>query len=165
MLIIIQQKIRYSMPENSGIPANPCAIPMVNGLRMAPAKPKAAATNTMQTPVMESYPMEMAMGTSIMVKAMVSSLMPNTAPNTLKRSMMEVIIKLSTPILRNIRLFSSRRAFRKKPTVPISNALLSLTIQKAPPIIRINMMISALSTKPSKNADKTCQVCGILSTC
>ena len=42
------------MPEKSGMPARPWAMPIVKGLRMAPAKPKAAATNTMQTPVMES---------------------------------------------------------------------------------------------------------------
>ena len=143
-----QQKSRYSMPENSGIPANPCAMPIVKGLRIAPAKPKAAATKTMQTPVIESYPIEIAIGTKTKQKAIVSSLMPKTAPNTLNNNIMANKSRLSTPIRRNRAYRSIPRAFRRKLTVPISKALLSLTIQKAPPIIKIKTIISALSTKP-----------------
>ena len=148
MLITNQQKIRYSIPEKSGIPASPCAIPIVNGLSMAPANPSPAATNTIQTPVIESYPIEIAIGTNTRQKAIVSSLIPNTAPNILNNNIMEVRRKFSTPIFRISGLLSIFRAFRRKLTVPISKALLSFTIQNAPPMIRIKTMMSALSTKP-----------------
>ena len=136
------------MPEKRGIPAKPCAIPIVKGFKIAPAKPNPAAIKTIHTPVMESYPIDIAIGTKTRQKAMVSSLIPNTAPNILKSSMMAVNKKLSMPILRRMGLFSILRAFRRKLTVPISNALLSFTIQNAPPMIRIKTMISALSTNP-----------------
>ena len=148
ILITNQQKMRYSIPEKSGIPASPCAIPIVNGLSIAPAKPSPAATNTIQTPVIESYPIEIAIGTSTRQKAIVSSLMPNTAPNILNSNIMEVSRKFSTPIFRISGFVSIFRAFRRKLTVPISKALLSFTIQNAPPIIRMKTIISALSTKP-----------------
>ena len=147
-LIIHQQTMRYSIPEKRGIPAKPCAIPIVKGFKIAPAKPSPAAIKTMHTPVMESYPIDIAIGTKTRQKAMVSSLIPNTAPNRLKSSMIAVNKKLSTPILRRIGLFSILRAFRRKLTVPISKALLSFTTQNAPPMIRIKTMISALSTNP-----------------
>ena len=121
------------MPEKRGIPAKPCAIPIVKGFKIAPAKP---------------YPIDIAIGTKTRQKAMVSSLIPNTAPNILKSSMMAVNKKLSMPILRRMGLFSILRAFRRKLTVPISNALLSFTIQNAPPMMRMKTMISALSTNP-----------------
>ena len=136
------------MPEKRGIPAKPCAIPIVKGFKIAPAKPNPAAIKTMHTPVMESYPIDIAIGTKTRQKAMVSSLIPNTAPNILKSSMMAVNKKLSMPILRRMGLFSILRAFRRKLTVPISNALLSFTIQNAPPMMRMKTMISALSTNP-----------------
>ena len=136
------------MPEKRGIPAKPCAIPMVKGFKIAPAKPNPAAIKTIHTPVMESYPIDIAIGTKTRQKAMVSSLIPNTAPNILKSSMMAVNKKLSMPILRRMGLFSILRAFRRKLTVPISNALLSFTIQNAPPMMRMKTMISALSTNP-----------------
>lgn len=131
-----------------GIPAKPCAIPIVKGFKIAPAKPNPAAIKTIHTPVMESYPIDIAIGTKTRQKAMVSSLIPNTAPNILKSSMMAVNKKLSMPILRRMGLFSILRAFRRKLTVPISNALLSFTIQNAPPMMRMKTMISALSTNP-----------------
>lgn len=136
------------MPEKRGIPAKPCAIPIVKGFKIAPAKPNPAAIKTIHTPVMESYPIDIAIGTKTRQKAMVSSLIPNTAPNILKSSMMAVNKKLSMPILRRMGLFSILRAFRRKLTVPISNALLSFTIQNAPPMMRMKTMISALSTNP-----------------
>ena len=136
------------MPEKRGIPAKPCAIPIVKGFKIAPAKPNPAAIKTIHTPVMESYPIDIAIGTKTRQKAMVSSLIPNTAPNILKSSMMAVNKKLSKPILRRMGLFSILRAFRRKLTVPISNALLSFTIQNAPPMMRMKTMISALSTNP-----------------
>ena len=144
----IQQNIRYSIPEKSGIPARPCAIPIVNGFSIAPANPNPAATKTMQTPVMESYPIEIAIGTSTRQNAMVSSLIPKTAPNMLNSSMMDVSRKFSTPILRKKRLLSILQVRCRKLTVPMSKALLSLTIQNAPPMIRMKTIISALSTNP-----------------
>ena len=54
MVSITQQMNLYPMPENKGMPAMPCAMPMVKGLSMAPEKPMCAATYTMQTPTMES---------------------------------------------------------------------------------------------------------------
>ena len=89
------------MPEKRGIPAKPCAIPIVKGFKIAPAKPNPAAIKTIHTPVMESYPIDIAIGTKTRQKAMVSSLIPNTAPNILKSSMMAVNKKLSMPILRS----------------------------------------------------------------
>jgi len=87
------------MPEKRGIPAKPCAIPIVKGFKIAPAKPNPAAIKTIHTPVMESYPIDIAIGTKTRQKAMVSSLIPNTAPNILKSSMIAVNKKLSMPIL------------------------------------------------------------------
>lgn len=91
--------MRYSIPENRGRFDKPCAIPTVKGFRKAPAKPRAAATKQSATPTIESYPIEIASGTNIMVKAMVSSLMPNTAPNKLKINIMPVSMILFTPNL------------------------------------------------------------------
>jgi hypothetical protein len=42
------------MPEKSGKSDKPCAMPMVNGLSNAPAKPSPAATKHIETPVIES---------------------------------------------------------------------------------------------------------------
>ena len=80
-----QQNIRYSNPENNGRSDKPCAMPIVKGFSTAPEKPIWAATYTMHSPVMESYPIDMASGTMMMTKASVSSLIPNTEPKRLKR--------------------------------------------------------------------------------
>ncbi|OPZ54032.1 MAG: hypothetical protein BWY89_01647 [Bacteroidetes bacterium ADurb.BinA012] len=45
---------RYSSPEKRGRSDKPCAIPMVKGLRKAPANPRAAATKQRETPTIES---------------------------------------------------------------------------------------------------------------
>lgn len=76
-------------------------------------------------PVIESYP---SRSPSVPVPGSEGdrlSLMPNTAPNILNSSMIEVSRKFSTPILRISGLLSIFRAFLRKLTVPISNALLS----------------------------------------
>jgi hypothetical protein len=39
---VAQTISRKPMPENGGSPAMPCATPIVNGLRKAPAKPAPA---------------------------------------------------------------------------------------------------------------------------
>ena len=44
--------------------------------------------------------MEMANGTKMTIKAMVSSLMPNTEPNKLNMTMMATISRLFTPTAR-----------------------------------------------------------------
>ena len=78
----------YSIPENKGTSDKLWAIPIVNGFNIAPAKPKPAATKHKQTPTIESYPMLIANGTKMITKAMVSSLIPKTAPKMLNTSMM-----------------------------------------------------------------------------
>jgi len=73
-------------------------MPIVNGLNIAPAKPKWAATYTRQSPVIESYPIDIANGTNIITKAIVSSLMPKIAPNALNNVIISTIMMLLTPI-------------------------------------------------------------------
>jgi hypothetical protein len=77
--------------------------------------------------------MEMAKGMMISVKAMVSSLMPNTDPNRLNKIMIMVMTMLFTPIFR---IHLRRSSFWVKPKnamMPVSMALLLFMIQKAPP--------------------------------
>jgi hypothetical protein len=42
------------MPENTGTPAMPCAMPTLKGFRNAAAKPTCEPTNGIATPVMLS---------------------------------------------------------------------------------------------------------------
>ena len=41
---IVHTRNLYSKPENRGSPERPCAMPMVNGLNIAPENPICAAT-------------------------------------------------------------------------------------------------------------------------
>ena len=141
----------------------PCAIPIVKGFKIAPAKPNPAATKTSETPTIESYPILIAKGTKIMVKAIVSSLMPKTAPKVLNISIIKVKIRLSTPINFTNLNFSSFLEYFKNERIPTSIALLSFIIQKAPPISKINAIMFDVFTKPSKRAEKICHVCAELS--
>ena len=125
---ISQQSMRYSNPENSGKSDKPCAMPMVNGFSTAPEKPMWAATYTMQSPVMESYPIEMANGTMIMTKARVSSLMPNTEPKRLKRIMTKEITTLFTPNDLISLCFSSPFVKFRNEKMPVSMARLLFII-------------------------------------
>ena len=65
---------------------------------MQPAKPSPAARKQRQTPVIESYPIEIAKGTNIATKAIVSSLIPKIAPNKENIIIITTIIRLFTPI-------------------------------------------------------------------
>ena len=154
----IHMNMRYSRPENSGRSDNPWAMPMVNGLRVAPAKPSPAAKKHMHIPTIESYPMLMARGTKMIMNAMVSSDIPNTDPKRLKRIIKRVMMILSMPShFMNLNL-SSRRATPRKAIIETSIALLSFIIQNAPPISSMNIIISDLATNPSNRAEKTCHV-------
>ena len=102
--------------------------------------------------------MEMASGTKIMTNAMVSSLMPNTAPNKLNINIIREMMMFSTPNLRNSLYLFSFNTLRRKDITPTSIAWLLLRIQNAPPTIKMKIIMSALSTNPSNNAENTCQV-------
>ncbi len=54
VVIISQTTIRYSIPENKGTSAIPCAIPIVKGFKNAPAKPAPAPIKGIATPVIVS---------------------------------------------------------------------------------------------------------------
>ena len=81
--------------------------------------------------------MRTAIGTKITTKAIVSSLMPMTAPKKLKQSMMRVTMILSTPSHRIALTPSTLLESRKNSAMATSRARLSLSIQKAPPIVRM----------------------------
>ena len=51
---IAQTIIRNPIPEKTGTPAMPCAIPTLKGFRNAAAKPTCEPTKGMATPVIES---------------------------------------------------------------------------------------------------------------
>ena len=93
-----QQIVLYSIPENICSPAIFWATPIVKGLSIAPANPTCAATYTIATPVMESYPIDMASGIIRTVKAIVSSLIPKTAPKVENNNIIKVRMMLFTPI-------------------------------------------------------------------
>ena len=163
-LITNQQTNLYSHPLNNGKSDIPCAIPIVNGLKIAPAKPRCAATYTRQSPVIESYPIDIASGTNIITKAMVSSLIPKMAPKALNNVIISTIMMLFTPIFcRNLR-FSSLLLKRRNEFIPAASARLSFRIQKLPPTSRMKAIIPACFLNPSKMEVKTCQVCGLAST-
>ncbi len=92
--------------------------------------------------------MEMARGTKMITKAMVSSLIPKTAPKKLNISIMVAIMILSIPKVRTSPYFSSEEECRIKERIPASMALLSFMIQKAPPKIKIKTMMLGERTKP-----------------
>ena len=123
-----QQNIRYSNPENNGRSDKPCAMPIVKGFSTAPEKPIWAATYTIHSPVMESYPIDMASGTMMMTKASVSSLIPNTEPKRLKRMMTKDITTLFTPSILISRCFSSPFVKFRNEKMPVSIARLLFII-------------------------------------
>ncbi len=57
-----------------------CAIPTVNGLKNAAAKPAAEPRNGIDVPTIESYPSRRASGMKMITNGMVSSAMPKTDP-------------------------------------------------------------------------------------
>ena len=102
----------------------------------------------MHTPTIESYPMEIASGTRITTKAIVSSLIPNMAPKRLNISIMRTITILLTPILARALFFSSLVTTPRNEKIPASIALLLFTTQKDAPITRMKQMIPACFVKP-----------------
>ena len=126
----------------------PCAMPIVKGFSVAPAKPTCAARYEMQTPVIESYPIDTAIGTKMTIKAIVSSLMPNTEPKTLNINIMTTSTKESTSTLASHFFCRHRRVKATNSLTPVSIALVLFNIQKAPPTISTNTMMPAFSTKP-----------------
>ena len=97
-------------------------MPIVKGFRMAPEKPTCAATYTMHSPTIESYPIEIASGMMMTTKASVSSLIPKMAPNKLNKRMTAAITRRSTPRRRKKAWRSARRAPRRKERMPTSIA-------------------------------------------
>ncbi len=93
---------------------------------------------------------------------MVSSLIPKTAPNRLKNSIITVKMILPAPNFDTILLWPILSVNLSSSFMATSIDLLSFIIQKAPPIISMKTMISALSTNPSKRAENTCHVWGLL---
>ena len=132
---------------------------MVKGLRKAPLKPTWAARYTIHKPVKESYPREIASGTSSGTKATVSSLIPNTAPKSEKSSITATITRLPTPPMRLKKGFPSRAELRlTKERMPLSIAPVAPTSENAAPVMRMKTMMGAWRTKPFIRAEKTCQV-------
>ncbi len=148
------------MPENNGTPASPCAIPTVNGFSIAPEKPTCAATYTIHSPVIESYPIDTASGTIIITNASVSSLIPNTAPNRLNITITNAMTTRSTPRRRIHPCRSSPCVNRRNAPIPASTARLLFITWNAPPIINKKAMIPACFSNPSSSDVNTCHVCG-----
>ena len=93
--------------------------------------------------------MEMASGTISTVKAMVSSLIPKTAPKTENSSMISTRTILFTPTARSTRNLSSREVKARNECIPASTALAELTIQNAPPMISRKTIMPAWAVNPS----------------
>ena len=108
--------------------------------------------------------METANGTKTTMKAMVSSLIPNTDPKRLNISMMAIISRLLTPTFRKKACCCIRWVFSRKSQMPRLMASVSFITQKAPPIIRMKTMMLEVRSNPLKKAVKTCHVCGAGST-
>ena len=90
-------------PECGEVAARRHAVP--DDSVTAPLKPMCAATYTISTPVMESYPIEIESGMKITIKAMVSSLMPNTAPKMLNMIIVAtMIVQCLCTFFRNSRI-------------------------------------------------------------
>lgn len=108
--------------------------------------------------------MDITKGIKIIMKAIVSSLIPKMAPNKLKISIMSVSTMLLTPIFcRNVYLSNFIR-FLVIVFIPTSKDLVAFIIQKAPPMSKMNMIISDCWLNPLANDVKMLQNCGDSST-
>ena len=114
----------------------------------------------MHTPTKSSYPRDLASGITTATKAIVSSLIPNTAPKRPNRSITRVITMFPTPSLRTSPNRSRLWTLEMNFMIPSSTALVLLTTQNAPPMISTKAMMPACWLNPSYNAENTCQVCG-----
>ena len=123
-------------------------MPIVNGFSIAPANPNPAATKTMQTPVMEFIPHRDSHRDKHQAKCDGLFTHPKTAPNMLNSSMMDVSKKFSSDLAQETVVLHFAGAAEETDGFRYRKPLLSLTIQNAPPIIRMKTMISALSTNP-----------------
>ena len=141
---ISQTIIRYSQPLNGGSSAIPCAIPIVKGLRNAPAKPTPAPTNGMEIPTIESYPRANENGNVIRIKTRTSSLMPNVAPANEKSV---ITIGMTHFLSRGF-----RREERTTDCKPDSMAPVLLMIPNAPATKKIKAMICPASINPRMGA-------------
>ena len=93
-------------------------------------------------------------------KAIVSSLMPKTAPKTPNRSMTSVMTIFPVPSFRTNEKRSRFLRLSMNFMIPSSTAFVLLTIQNAPPMTRTKAIIPACWLKPSYNAENTCHVWG-----
>ena len=123
--------IRKPAPENTSIPAIPCAIPTENGFIQDEPNPICVATYVTRTAITVSYPTATNSGQRIMVNGSASSPIPKTAPpreNSTKST--------------GISSFSAPFALRISPIRPASIAPVRIIIPNAPPTIIRNAMIS-----------------------
>ena len=146
--------IRNPMPEPSGSSAIPCATPTLNGFKKAAAYPAAQPHNTMPAPVMESKPIAIKIGTKIGTNAMVSSHIPNVAPQTEKRTQNTGTNAMELP-----------RIFWINLPTPASIACVDVKTFIDPPNINRKKIICAASCIPRGTEVRNCiSVTGVGST-